>query len=141
MAKLNRKLTETEIRNAKPRDKDYKLYDDGGLRLLVRKSGTKVWQYPYKSNGKWNIATIGTTDEITTALARKKRDEIRALVKQGQDPNEKKKEAIAQAKIESANSLTSVGREWLQKKSWAPKHAANIERSLTADIFDKISQR
>lgn len=56
MAKLNRKLTETEIRNAKPRDKDYKLYDDGGLRLLVRKSGTKVWQYPYiqrRSPGCW----------------------------------------------------------------------------------------
>lgn len=141
MPKMNRKLTETEIRNAKPRDVDYKLYDDGGLRLLVRKSGTKVWQYPYKSNGKWNTATIGTTDEITTAHARRRRDEIRALVKQGIDPNEQKKEAVAQAETENANSLAIIGREWIEKKSWAIKHAANIERSLKADIFDKIGHK
>jgi hypothetical protein len=54
MPKINRKLTEVEIRNAKPKDKAYKLHDEGGLILLVRPSGTKVWQYPYKLFGKHN---------------------------------------------------------------------------------------
>ena len=36
MPKLNRKLTDAEIRNARPAARDYKLYDEGGLQLLVR---------------------------------------------------------------------------------------------------------
>lgn len=36
MPKIKRKLTEAEIKNAKPKEKDYKLYDEGGLYLLVR---------------------------------------------------------------------------------------------------------
>jgi type I site-specific restriction-modification system R (restriction) subunit len=45
MPKTIKKLTEAEIKNAKPKEKPYKLYDDGGLRLLVRPTGVKVWQY------------------------------------------------------------------------------------------------
>ena len=51
MPRRNLKLTEAEIRNAKPRPKEYKLYDDEGLRLMIRPSGSKVWQYPYKCTG------------------------------------------------------------------------------------------
>jgi hypothetical protein len=59
MPKVIRKLTEKEIQAAKPQEKPYKLYDEGGLLLLVRPSGTKVWQYPYKLNDKYNVLTIG----------------------------------------------------------------------------------
>ncbi len=96
MPKVTRKLTETEIRNAKPQNSAHKLYDEGGLMLLVRPTGTKVWQYPYKFSGKYNVATIGqyggTPDKVGTANARKLRDEIKALLKQGIDPNKNKRD-------------------------------------------------
>jgi len=44
MPKIKCKLTKVEIKNAKPKDKPYKLYDEGGLLLLIRSSGSKVWQ-------------------------------------------------------------------------------------------------
>lgn len=34
MPKVKRKLTEVEIKNSKPKEKPYKLYDEGGLLLL-----------------------------------------------------------------------------------------------------------
>src|SRR5579884_1473191 len=108
MAKANRKLTELEIRSAKPRDKDYRLYDEGGLRLLVRASGTKVWQYPYKLHGKANVYTIGKYGEITTAEARQKRDEIRKSIREGKDPNEEKKTAQRKAEYESRNNFEAI---------------------------------
>ena len=52
MPKIYRKLSDREIREAKPKDKNYFLFDDGNLRLLVRPSGTKVWQYPYGHSEK-----------------------------------------------------------------------------------------
>ena len=69
MPRLNRKLTEKEIINAKPKKDGYRLYDDGGLTLLVRPSGTKVWQYRYRWNGEANIFTIGQVGKIDTSEA------------------------------------------------------------------------
>lgn len=38
-------LTFKEIDNAKPKDKPYKLADNGGLCLLVVPSGVKLWRW------------------------------------------------------------------------------------------------
>ncbi|MBP0133305.1 MAG: DUF4102 domain-containing protein [Nitrosospira sp.] len=40
-------LTDIQIRNAKPTEKSYKLYDGGGLYLEVAKSGGKLWRMKY----------------------------------------------------------------------------------------------
>lgn len=91
MPKINRKLTDREIKEAKPKDKKYFLFDDGNLRLLVRPTGKKVWQFPYKFDGKNNIHTIGQygteSPKIGSAQARTIRDEIKELLSQGLDPN------------------------------------------------------
>jgi integrase len=141
MPRINRKLTETEIRNAKPKDKDYKLYDDGGLRLLVRTSGTKVWQYPYKLQDKYNIYTIGQYPDIGSADARKLRDEARKLIKDGIAPNEQKKAIALKAQYESRNSFHALATEWHSKQLWAKKHAASILRRLEVDVFPEIGHK
>ena len=63
-------LTNTQIKNAKPKDKQYKLSDQGGLYLLVRTNGSKVWKYDYRLNDKRLTLTIGTYPETTLAEAR-----------------------------------------------------------------------
>lgn len=47
MARKTKPLTDTEIKAAKPQDKDYQLYDSDGLRLLIKSSGSKLWQFRY----------------------------------------------------------------------------------------------
>jgi len=36
-------LNDTKIRNAKPAEADYKLFDEKGLYLLVTKRGSRLW--------------------------------------------------------------------------------------------------
>lgn len=53
------KLTDAQIKNAKPSDKQYKLTDGQGMYLLVRPNGSKLWRLEYKLNNKRNTHAIG----------------------------------------------------------------------------------
>ncbi len=59
MPKVSQGLSDKDLLAAKPQERDYKLYDREGLCLLVRKSGTKVWQYHYTHSEKRKTFTIG----------------------------------------------------------------------------------
>jgi hypothetical protein len=142
MPKVNKKLTEVAIKKAQPKNENYFLFDDCGLRLLIRPSGTKVWQYPYRLSGKNNIYTIGKYGQganfVGTADARKLRDEAKELIEQGIDPNKDKKTKKQQIIVESENTFQSVADEWYGKQSWAEKHATNIKSRLEKDVYPTI---
>ena len=60
MARLIKPLTAVQIRNAKPRDTMYKLFDGGGLFLQVNPSGGKYWKMKYrKDDGKEGLLSFG----------------------------------------------------------------------------------
>lgn len=42
MPRITKPLTSTEIKNSKPKSKEYKLNDGGGLSFRVRINGTKI---------------------------------------------------------------------------------------------------
>lgn len=52
MARLTTPLTAKEIQSAKPREKEYKLFDGGGLYLAVTPKGGKWWRLKYRFNNK-----------------------------------------------------------------------------------------
>jgi integrase len=52
-------LNDTRIRNAKPRERDYKLTDFDGLYVLVRPNGSKLWRFAYRLNGKQKQIALG----------------------------------------------------------------------------------
>jgi hypothetical protein len=55
MPKLCAPLTDTAIRNAKPRDKTYTLGDGEGMYLEVMPNGTRFWRMAYRQpNGRTN---------------------------------------------------------------------------------------
>lgn len=139
MPKQKTKLIETQIKNAKPKAKQYKLYDGEGLVLLVRPSGTKVWQYPYKLHDKYNVYTIGQYPEITTAKAREMLKEAKKLVLSGIAPIETK--ATHKLAKGEANSFGFIGQEWLHKQLWVKKHKLNITRQLERDVFFYLGNR
>ncbi len=45
-------INDTQIKNAKPKDKNYKLIDGQGLYILVKTNGSKLWRFNYKFDGK-----------------------------------------------------------------------------------------
>ena len=146
MPKIVKRLTDKGVENAKPKKKDYKLYDGEGLCLLIRKSGTKVWQYPYKYEGKRKVYTIGQyykgrADSIGLREARDAKYEIKALLDQGIDPNVHKKIERFGSDGDHTLSFETLGREWHSKGAWVPKHAGNILRSLERDVFAFIGEK
>ncbi len=141
MPKIKAKLTDVQIRNLKPKEKPYKVNDEGGLVILVRPTGTKVFQYPYKLGGKYNVFTIGQYPDMSSTDARKQRDEVRALIKQGINPNQKKKMDHRLNTQAGEQSFESIARNWHSKQIWVPKHKASILSRLENDVFPKIGHK
>lgn len=81
----NMKLTVKQVDSSKPKEKDYKLFDGGGLYLLVTKSGSKYWRLKYRIDGKEKVLAIGVYPTITLAEARKKRDDAKRQLSDGVD--------------------------------------------------------
>lgn len=103
-------LTELQIKQAKPDIKDFYLTDEKGLRLLVRTTGSKTWQLPYRQlhSGKEDIFTIGACPEISLKDARAERDKARAVLTKGIYPNATK----AASKLNSENTFEAIAMEW-----------------------------
>mgnify|MGYP002723422271 CR=1 FL=1 len=115
-------LTDTAIRNAKPREKPYKMGDAGGLFLLVQPSGGKLWRLKYRVDGKEKKLGLGTYPEISLGEARKARDKARSLMALGKDPGVEKARKKVQDRISAGNSFSTVAAEFINKRTkegWA----------------------
>lgn len=135
-------LTATEVKAAQPKEKDYKLYDEKGLLLLVRTTGAKYWRLKYRYSGKEKLLALGVYPEVTLAQARKARDNARALLHAGGDPGETK-QAQKKAKAgAAANSFEVVAREWMSKRgSKSESGDKRLVRLLERDLFPFIGRR
>ena len=106
MARLVKPLTATQVQNAKPKDKPYKLFDGGGLFLHVTPSGGKHWKMKFKqANGKESLLSFGAFPEISLEQARRKRDEARTQKAAGKDPGEVRRQEKAERESMSKNSF------------------------------------
>lgn len=109
-------LTDTAIRNAKPRGKPYKIGDSQGLYLLVNPRGSKLWRVKYRMNGVERKLALGAYPEITLAEARSARDKARRQLAHAIDPNVAKRQARIEASIRARNSFASVAEELIEKR-------------------------
>ena len=135
-------LTDTKIKNAKPQDKQYKLYDTAGLFMIVSPAGGKWWRFKYRFDGKGKTISMGTYPEVALAKARERRDKARAQVADGIDPSQARKDEKATRKVMD-NTFEKVAREWFNKfePNWAPGHAVKIKGRLENDVYPYIGQR
>ncbi len=79
-------LSDLEIRQAKPRVKEWKLTDGSGLYVLVRPNGSKLWRFKYRSLGKEQKLSFGAYPEVGLKETRLRRDEARVEIRRGGDP-------------------------------------------------------
>lgn len=135
-------LTVNAIKSAQPKDKDYKLYDEKGLFLLVTKKGAKYWRFKYRVNGKEKKLSFGVYPEITLTTARKKRDQARVNLQDGIDPNNQKK-ALRQASQEAEqNSFEVIAYEWLEKRGKKSESGdKRLKRLLEKDLFPTLGKK
>ncbi|WP_260928273.1 Arm DNA-binding domain-containing protein [Novosphingobium sp. 9] len=70
-------ITDLEARYAPKRARDYMLTDGGGLHLLVRPNGTKLWRMKYRFADKEKLLSFGPYPEVSPADARLRRAEAK----------------------------------------------------------------
>jgi integrase len=136
-------LTDTAIRNAKPGEKPFRLYDEKGLYLEVRPTGAKWWRLKYRFGGLSKLLSLGVYDEVSLRKARERRDEARKFLADGIDPSQHRKATKAARADRAANSFEVVAREWYEKQApgWAEHHGDRILRRFERDIFPWIGGR
>lgn len=85
------KLRQSDVNKAKPRDTKYKLWDDGGLYLLVQPSGVKSYYLLYKDpNGKKREIKIADGG-ASLQEARERAQMWKGTAARGNDPQKKYK--------------------------------------------------
>ncbi|BDV44110.1 integrase [Geotalea uraniireducens] len=143
MPKRIQPLADLQVKAAKPRAKDYKLADGGGLYLLVAASGGKLWRCDYRCNGKRKTMALGAYPAVSLSDARQRREEVKKLLAKGIDPGEEKKVQKAAQAEATANTFEAVAREWHErfKGEWSENHAGRLLRRLELDVFPYIGAR
>lgn len=136
-------LTDTAAKQAKSRDKDYKLFDEKGLFLLVRANGSKYWRFKYRFAQKEKLLALGVYPEVTLKNARIGRDKAREQLRQGIDPGAARK-AKKIANVEAgANSFKAIATEWFEVKlnDKSKSYRDRSWRALEKNLFPSIGCR
>jgi integrase len=143
MPKLVLPLSDIQLRNAKPKDKSYKLADGGGLYLEVMPNGSKLWRMKFKqASGNESRLAFGAYPEVSLLAARKKRAAAREQLAGGVDPAQAKRIDKQNRAKANANTFEAVAREWHANKvdSWQERTATNVLHRLEKDVFPLIGR-
>lgn len=144
MARTVTPLTDPKCEAAKPRDKDYKLFDGQGLFLLVKPSGVKTWRFKFtRPDSREGLATFGNYPALGLKAARERRAEALELLAAGQDPIVAAKTAKIEAANARINTFEAVAREWhsVCARKWKPHHAATVLRRMETHLFPALGVR
>lgn len=142
-------LNAIKVESLKPKKADYRVADSGGLYVLVRPNGSKLFRYDYRLGDARRTLSIGEYsphgDGATTFTLKQARDEhedARATVKAGQHPVSPVQRAAAKAKAEAEakqaeleagnRTFGALADIWLaaRKVGKSPKTYARDERSV-----------
>jgi integrase len=144
-------LNAIKVENLKPKKVDYRVADGGGLYVLVRPTGSKLFRYDYRLGGARRTLSIGEYNAqgggkstFTLKQARDEHEDARAAVKAGQHPISPAQRTAAQAKAEAEaqerakqetgdRSFGALADDWLaaRKAGHSEKTYARDERSVT----------
>jgi integrase len=148
-------LKDVEVRGAKKRTdedgqaKSYKLFDQGGLHLFVSETGTKIWRYQFRLNGKQGLYTIGRYANdagrvlISLTEAREKHRDAQKLVAEGINPSTAKQDAKKAALQAKADSFSQVSQLWLDwfRTGKSERHVATTEARLRNYILPALGAK
>lgn len=135
-------LTDSRVKNARPKPRPYKLFDGKGLFMLVTPTGSKYWRLKYRIHDKEKLLALGVYSDVTLAEARAKRDEARKSIAAQKDPvHERRREKLV-ASVQAANTFEAIADEWIGKKAitWSKKYKAKVETMLANNLFPVIGK-
>lgn len=145
MARKTLPLSDSEIKNSKPKEKEYNLADGEGLYLRIKPTGSKSWIFNYirPISEKRSNLSLGNYPAMSLALAREKKAEYRKLLAQSIDPQLHLEELERSAKYAFANTFQSVSVLWLETKKGevTDDYITKITNSFENHLFKFIGSQ
>ena len=138
MARIVKPLTDTEIKKAKPKDKDYKLSDGENLYLVVKSNGTKFFRFDFTYAKKRKSMSFGIYPEVTLKEAREKRTKAREQLINNINPIESKS-----SNYEDIATFKYVADKWFQlmKREWKEVTYELNEERLKLHVYPYIGNK
>lgn len=145
MARTTKPLTNTEVKQAKPKDREYNLADGQGLYLRVKPNASKLWLFNYSrpfTKQRANIS-LGSFPTLSLAKAREKRQELLELLVEDIDPKHHRDDLARANKDAHTNTLERVFSDWLvvKRTKVTPDYANDIEGSFQLHILPKLGKK
>ncbi len=138
------KLNDLRIKSAEGGEKEYRLSDGGGLYLVVKPNGGKLWRWSYEFNGKEKLLSYGPYPAVTLSQARELHKEAQAQKRQGVDPaaaKQARKREEEESKQESSKlTFAALTAEWMKtwSKAKSTRYVETVETRLNRDILPVI---
>ncbi|MBD2779923.1 tyrosine-type recombinase/integrase [Xenorhabdus szentirmaii] len=130
-------LTIKQIESAKLKDKAYRLADGGGLFIFISKTGSKIWRFRYRKDGKEQTHVIGAYPEVSLVTARLKHAEAKSILANGGD-------LVTVTPRQENNNLQDtfsvIYKEWYEFKKavWSDKYSKELKSMFRNDILPII---
>ncbi|WP_462402805.1 tyrosine-type recombinase/integrase [Pseudomonas sp. Marseille-QA0332] len=133
-------LSEMAIRHARVTGKDYTLADNDGLILHVTAQGAKLWHFRFYWEGKQKRMSFGSYPQVGLRDARTRRDEARALIAQGTNPSEQRKQQRLAVRLSTEQTFDAVFNQWIAFRRFSLKEGRQSTLSQILRIFAKDIQ-
>jgi integrase len=116
-------ITDTQVRNLKPKDKLYRKADSHGLTIEIAVSGSKIWLHRYRYNSKSTMITLGHYPEMSLLDARQARDANKQLLKKGINPKNFK-----QTTSNNNATFNDIFQQWHNNKKdeWSNNYSHDV---------------
>ena len=136
-------LTDAQIKNAKPRERAYKLFDGEGLYLEVAPTGAKGWRLKYRYGGREKRISLGVYPEVSLREARDERQKMKALLREGIDPAADRRRKKLEEREKGETTFEAAARRWFKKKMGAKSesHRTRIWQIIERDLFPFLGPR
>lgn len=133
-------LTQTQLKNAKPKDKVYKLFDGGGLYLQVKPTGYKAFKYDYRLDGSRSTYVIGEYPLYSLKEAREAHQEARKLVDKGIHPKTVRDEQNRQETNQSKR-FSQYADEWIIKQNLAISTEKDLRQRINKNLSPYMDKK
>lgn len=130
-------LSDMTVRHARITGNDYTLGDTDGLALNVTAQGGKIWRFRYYWAGTQKRMSLGSYPQIGLKEARARRDEARALVAQGINPYEYRKQQRRAVRTAAEHTFEAVFNQWVEFRRLSLKEGRQSTLSQILRIFNK----
>jgi len=136
-------LTDTEIRRSKPAEKAYKLFDSGGLHLLVTPSGGRLWRWKYRFEGTEKQLALGSYPALSLADARERHAKARKQLANGIDPMAERKAEKTAVLVATEHTFQKIAEQWLEhwRGNKSARHSETTRNRLKVNVYPILGER